>query len=197
MAYSNLPPSHSLIKEYIQKNHGNTQINFGLRKFIYRYRLAKSFKEAKFEGFSAKVEKGYNCGLRMMLCYSAYDESMTIEKLIKKNNRHAIRVDNSYIELANEIRKNKQLKILLDKAENVSEKKLIKKIQNFYNTENEDVLCIAMGIRHTFAHGEFTAGGAGVDIVRHAKIINELSDIVLLKSDLLVRECISLGYRRR
>ena len=197
MPYTNLPTSHSLIKEYIAKNKGNTEINLGLRKFIYRYRLAKSFTEAKFDGFSKQTEKGYNCGLKMMLCYSAYDESMTIEKLIKKNNRHAIRMDNSNIELANDIRKNELLKILLEKAENVNEKKLIKKIQNFYNKENDDIFCIAMGLRHTFAHGEFTAGGAGLDIVRHGKIINELSDIILVKSDMLVRECILLGYRRK
>ena len=210
MTVNNLPSSAELISKYkrihskvLSSNENElsendkkiiTIVNY-LTKFKLRYRLAKSFKSINFDGYSDRTIKGYESGMRVMLSYSAYETALIVERLIKKNNFNTIHMNNSFKDLAKEIREIVGLKKLLKTSLNVNKEKIKEKIEDFYEKENFDIFCIAMGIRHTFAHGDFTAGEAEFYSAKNRKLMEEMSYIIIEKSDLLVRECLTITYR--
>jgi len=53
------------------------------------------------------------------------------------------------------------------------------------------VMCIATGLRNAFAHGVFTAAGAGLTTKRKQKQIDELANVVLDMTDDIALECVS------
>ena len=126
-----------------------------------------------------------------MLCYTAYEMALQVEKVIRKNASLVFHEDNGFEKLASSIRQNKKLEALLKTSINISNEELQEKIKTFYlNKRSHDIVLIAQGIRHTFAHGDFTSGGAGLDDAKHREIINKLAKIILRKSDSIVRECL-------
>jgi len=194
MPITNLPSCKNEIIQYKEDNKNRTsrkKIITAINKFTYRYRLAKSFNGAKFIGFSSRTEKGYNSGLQIMLCYSAYETALLVEELIKENKNKVIHEDNSYEKLAEQIRKNKKLEYLLKNSSNIKGKEIVEKLNEFYrNKKNNDIILIAQAIRHTFAHGEFTAGGAGLEDAFNKKTFSKIAEKILRKSDLIIRECL-------
>ena len=194
MASSNLPTSRDIIIQYkvdnINSNSKKKIIN-AINKFSFRYRLAKSFNGAEFEGFSSATQKGYNAGLQIMLCYSAYETALVVEEMIKGNKKKAIHEDNSWVNLAEKIRTNKNLERLLNNSKNVNAQPIKEKLLEFYsNKHNHDIILIAQTIRHTFAHGDFTAGGAGLDKASNRNAIIKIAEKILKKSDSIIRECL-------
>ena len=85
------------------------------------------------------------------------------------------------------LRKNERLKKLLLAHED--DAKLRSNLNNFYNGITNDMMVLACAIRNIYAHGEFTAGGAGLVVAADCKDMRSIADEVLDYCDELFRDC--------
>ena len=159
-----------------------------LARFVYRYRLAKSFTEIIAKDIGRTI-KGYNAILKVFLTYTAY------EQLLK--GAYGLRVfgldsvDRNRIEdaqLAEKLRKNKQLVNFL--IEYSTDSILIAQLVSFRKNSNNDVVCVAYAIRNVFAHGELTATPIGVALKTERTTLLELADFLLNYCDDIFTKCV-------
>lgn len=159
-----------------------------LARFVYRYRLAKSFTEIIAKDIGRTI-KGYNAILKVFLTYTAY------EQLLK--GAYGLRVfgldsiDRNRIEdaqLAEKLRKNKQLINFL--IEYSKDSILIAQLVSFRKNSNNDVVCVAYAIRNVFAHGELTATPIGVALKTERTTLLELADFLLNYCDDIFTKCV-------
>jgi hypothetical protein len=92
--------------------------------------------------------------------------------------------------LAGKLRKNLELQRMLEIPGAVSNAALKRDVKSFFNSENDDVMCIATGLRNAFAHGVFTAAGAGLTTKKRQLEINELANCLLDRTDSIAMECV-------
>ena len=151
--------------------------------FFARFSLADGFISIKAKDFREISMKGYGSLIKLQLAYSAFDTLMSVINEYKKYARlqsdpykHSL---NRRI-LANQLRTNSTLMELL---ENHTERKLKPRINLFNQKISDDVLCIAMGIRHLTAHGILSVGGGELDLKMNRDKVDALSNLLLDYSD--------------
>jgi hypothetical protein len=187
----NLPTSFKRLKA-IKKQIENTEIKTTLNRFTYRYRVARAFIGINAPEIGERTVRGYAVGMKLLLAYSAFDEIRTVRNLLPKIKPPK----GSYTKiiskvLANKLRENEELNHLLKISTAVNNKNLVEQVSLFFENKNDDVMCIATGLRNTFAHGVFTAAGAGLTTKRKQKIIDELANAVLDMTDEIALECVT------
>lgn len=186
-AASDLMPSY--YENYLSRKHSitNDEIKRRLHRFPYRYRLAKAFTGINAVGLG-KSKAGYEAGMKVFLAYTAYEEIHDAALLMKARSAQAkgntIRSNNV---LAAKLRKNERLKKLL--LAHADDEKLRSNLNNFYNGITNDMMVLACAIRNIYAHGEFTAGGAGLVVAADCKDMRSIADEVLDYCDELFRDC--------
>jgi hypothetical protein len=187
----NLPTAYKRLK-IIKKQIENEEIKKTLNRFTYRYRIARAFIGINAPDIGERTVRGYAVGMKLLLAYSAFDEIRTVRNLIPKikpPKGSYTKIINKI--LANNLRENEELPKLLKVSTAVNNKNLVEQINLFFDNENDDVMCIATGLRNTFAHGVFTAAGAGLTTKQKQKQINELANVVLDMTDDIALECVS------
>jgi hypothetical protein len=187
----NLPTAYKRLK-IIKKQIENEEITKPLNRFTYRYRIARAFVGINAPDIGERTVRGYAVGMRLLLAYSAFDEIRIVRNLIPKikpPKGSYTKIINKI--LANNLRENEELPKLLKVSTAVNNKNLVEQINLFFENKNDDVMCIATGLRNTFAHGVFTAAGAGLTTKQKQKQINELANVVLDMTDDIALECVS------
>ena len=80
---------------------------------------------------------------------------------------------------------------MLKTSSAVNNETLKKEIANFYLQSNDDIMCIATAIRNTFAHGIYTAAGAGMKTKKRQKDFNEITNALLAVTDEIASACVN------
>ena len=186
----NLPTAYKRLKA-IKKQIANEEIKTTLNRFTYRYRIARAFVGITAPDIGERTVRGYAAGMKMLLAYSAFDEIRlarnAFSKLRPKKGEYTKIINEN---LASKLRDNKELETLLSIATAVKNPSLKNDIELFFKNQNDDVMCIATGLRNAFAHGVFTAAGAGLTTKRKQKQIDELANAVLDMTDDTALECV-------
>ena len=159
-----------------------------LARFVYRYRLAKSFTEIIAKDIGRTI-KGYNAILKVFLTYTAYEQLLKGAYGLRVFGLDSVdrnRVENT--ELAEKLRKNKQLIDFL--VEYSTDSLLLGQLVAFRKNANNDVVCVAYAIRNVFAHGELTATPIGVALKTERTTLLELADFLLNYCDDIFTKCV-------
>lgn len=187
----NLPSAYKKFKE-LKKNIEDEELKKTLNRFTYRYRIARAFIGINAPEIGERTANGYAAGMKLLLAYSAFDEIRiardALPKLRSPKGSYTKLTDKK---LAIKLRENEELQNLLGNKTAVKNPSLKKDIACFYSNENDDVMCIATGLRNTFAHGVFTAAGAGLTTKKRQKQIYELANAVLDMTDDIASGCVS------
>ena len=163
-----------------------------LNRFIYRYRLAKIFKEITVidEKYMDKTIHGYSSANKLFLTHTAYEavREAAIALGISKKRYESLEINPS---LAARIRKNVRLKELLETEK--SKPEVCKGIARFYNSAypSNNALQVAYMIRNCFGHGSFTTLGSGLNNKNYMNDIDALSEQLLQHCDMLFDDSIS------
>lgn len=184
--YKHFPKDSILLKE-ISKKITDSSIKACLTRYTYRYRLAVAFEGLQASAVDKRTLAGYSCVTKLFLAYTAYDEIREAERLLlekKKKQFHKVFA----FHVANKLRRNEKLKILLSNSVAVSDPTLINSIKNFYDNNNNEVMCIATAIRNCYAHGDFTASGSNLRTIKERSTIEKLTNTVLEKSNEIFSE---------
>lgn len=175
------------IKKFIE----NAETKAALNRFTYRYRIARAFEAIVAPQVGERTTSGYAAGMKLLLAYSAFDEIRqarnSFPKLKPKQGEYTKIIKSK---LAEKLRNNKDLENLLSTEPTVKNSALKKDIAAFFANKNDDVMCIATALRNTFAHGVFTAAGAGLTTKRRQQNINELTIAVLEMTDEIAIDCV-------
>jgi len=187
----NLPTAYKRLKE-VKKQIESEEVKRTLNRYIYRFRVARAFEGIVVRDIGERTARGYAAGMKILLAYGAFDEIRqtrdSIPKLRPPKGEYTKIVNAN---LANKLRDNTDLRDLLSITTAVKNPSLKKDVGKFFVNENDDVMCIATGLRNAFAHGVFTAAGAGLVTKRRQKQIHELADAVLDMTDDMALECVS------
>ena len=187
MSNINLPSSFKQFKATVNlRSHSENKKL--LARFVYRYRLAKSFTEIIAKDIGRTI-KGYNAILKVFLTYTAY------EQLIKASNGLRVygldSIDRNRIadiELAERLRNNKQLIDFL--IEYSTDSILIGQLVAFRKNKNNDIVCVAYAIRNVFAHGELTATPIGIALKTERTTLIDLADFLLNYCNDIFTKCV-------
>jgi hypothetical protein len=185
----NLPTAYErakVIKKLIQNDDTTKTLN----RFQYRYRMARAFEGINAPDVGDRTVKGYAAGMKVLLAYGAFDEIRQV-----KNDLPIRPLRGEYVKifdekLAGKLRENLELQRMLEIPGAVSNAALKRDVKSFFNSENDDVMCIATGLRNAFAHGVFTAAGAGLTTKKRQLEINELANCLLDRTDSIAMECV-------
>jgi hypothetical protein len=185
----NLPAAYKRIK-VVKSLVEDEEIKTTLNRFTYRYRIARAFEGINAPDVGDRTVRGYAAGMKVLLAYSAFDE---IRKV--KNDLPIRPLRGEYVKifdekLAGKLRKNLELQRMLAIPSAVSNAALKRDIKSFFDAENNDVMCIATGLRNAFAHGVFTAAGAGLTTKKRQLEITELANCLLDRTDSIAMECV-------
>ena len=187
----NLPTAYKRLK-IIKKQIENEEVKKTLNRFTYRYRMARAFVGINAPDIGERTVRGYAVGMKLLLAYSAFDEiRLTRNAFLKLRLNRGEYTKIVHTNLANKLRKNEELENLLKIASAVKNPSLKNDIELFFKNQNDDVMCIATGLRNACAHGVFTAAGAGLTTKRKQKQIDELANAVLDMTDDIALECVS------
>lgn len=187
MTTKNLPSAFKQFKSTsnLRSHNKNKKL---LARFVYRYRLAKSFTEIVAKDIGRTI-KGYNAILKVFLTYTAYEQLLKGAYGLRifgldSLDRNRI-VD---IHLAERLRNNKQLIDFL--IEYSTDSILIRQLVAFRKSKNNDVVCVAYAIRNVFAHGELTATPIGVALKTQRTALEDLADFLLNYCDNIFTKCV-------
>jgi hypothetical protein len=151
--------------------------------FYARFALAHGFTAIQVTDFSERAIKGYSTLIKLQLAYSAFDTLMSVLDEYKKYVRlpsdpykHSLK----RTILANQFRSNPTLINLLERH---TERKLKPRINLFNQGFSDDVLPIAMAIRHLTAHGIMSVGGGELELKTNRDKIDVLSKLLIDYSD--------------
>lgn len=187
MSNINLPSSFKQFKATVNLRSHNTNKKL-LARFVYRYRLAKSFREI-IANEIGRTLKGYNAILKVFLTYTAYEQLLKGAyglRVFGLNSIDKNRIEN--IQLATRIRNNKQLIDFL--IEYSTDSILIGQLVAFRKNMNNDIVCVAYAIRNVFAHGELTATPIGVSLKKERTTLIDLADFLLNYCDDIFTKCV-------
>ena len=185
----NLPSAFERVKE-IKKLIQNAETTKTLNRLQYRYRMARAFEGINAPDVGDRTVRGYAAGMKVLLAYGAFDEIRQV-----KNDLPIRPLRGEYVKifdekLAGKLRKNLELQRMLAIPSAVSNAALKRDIKSFFDAENNDVMCIATGLRNAFAHGVFTAAGAGLTTKKRQLEITELANCLLDRTDSIAMECV-------
>ncbi len=171
-----------LIKSTIKNKKCVTLLN----RFIYRYRLAKSFKGINVEGIGKTTVMGYSSLLNSFLVYTAFELIAEALKAYdnKKYNYKTLAYSDSKI--CNAIRKNEDLKKFIKDSNIYTDSRngqLKDDMEIFYKGYFDNIIPLSYAIRNCFSHGELTSARCGLNKAIHRKEIDELSKILLSYCD--------------
>lgn len=187
----NLPKAHERIKA-IKKHIDTPAIRSTINRFQYRYRIARAFEGIIAPDIGKKTIDGYAAGMKLLLAYGAFDEIRLVRNSlpnIKPAKGEYVKIHNA--KLASKLRGLEELKHLLSIPTAVKNPNLQKDVAHFFDGNNDDVMCIATGLRNAFAHGVFTAAGAGLKTKTKTKYIEELANTLLDMTDEIANQCMS------
>jgi hypothetical protein len=174
----------------IAKKISDKQVKSCLTRYTYRFRLAKAFEGLQAPTVSKRTLDGYSIATKLFFAYSAYDEIREVEKLLRgKSKVKTYKVFN--FSVANKIRRNRGLQILLMNSVAVNEVRLKNNLKLFYENQNNEVMCIATALRHCFAHGDFTASSAELRTKSAVAAIEDLIEIIQSTSNELFSKIVS------
>lgn len=155
-----------------------------MNQFGARYRAAKSYKKAEFASLATGTAEGYSALFRILLTYSAFESFLNITgKTLDQALQWLSTTDAASIELT--IRKHdagdKFFGFIVDQTKHATQKH----VDQYLNRLPYNILRLAVGVRHVFAHGILSpnAGGARPEDV--SQITNTLCDML---SNLMDRE---------
>jgi hypothetical protein len=184
--YAHFPKDSVLLKS-ISKKIKDKQLKACLTRYTYRYRLAVAFEGLQASSVDKRTLAGYSCVTKLFLAYTAYDEIREAERLLLgKNKKRFHKIFDFHT--ANKLRRNIPLGELLKLSVAVTDKTLVKSLHNFYDNNNNEVMCIATAIRNCYAHGDFTASGGNLRTVRERAAVEKLTEVVLMKSNEIFSE---------
>ena len=159
-----------------------------LARFVYRYRLAKSFTGIIAKDIGRTI-KGYNAILKVFLTYTAYEQLLKASNGLRVYGLDGIAKNRIVdIELAERLRNNKQLIDFL--VEYSTDSILIGQLVAFRKNKNNDIVCVAYAIRNVFAHGELTATPIGVALKSERTTLLDLADFLLNYCDDNFTKCV-------
>lgn len=160
-----------------------------LHIFPYRYRFARAFTGVNAPEVG-KTIAGYEAGLKVMLAYSAYETVHKAARILNAKKIPHIKQDlRESVGIANAIRKNERLRHLL--ITNTDGKNLLQLLTDCFAGKNNDVICVACGIRNAFVHGAFTAGGAGISTKSSKAAMESVANEVLDYCDEIFTRCVA------
>lgn len=182
------------IKDFhnISKKINDAKVRSCLNRYTYRFRLAKAFERLQAPTISKRTLDGYSITTKLFFAYSAYDEIREVEKLL----RVAAKVKSYKVfnfSVANKIRRNKGLQVLLMNSVAVSNTRLKNNLKSFYENKNNEVMCIATALRNCFAHGDFTASSAEFRTKSAIAAIEDLIEIIQSTSNELFSKIVSVN----
>jgi hypothetical protein len=182
------------IKDFhnISKKINDAKVRSCLNRYTYRFRLAKAFVRLQAPTVSKRTLDGYSIATKLFFAYSAYDEIREVEKLL----RGAAKVKSYKVfnfSVANKIRRNKGLQVLLMNSVAVSNTRLKNNLKSFYENKNNEVMCIATALRNCFAHGDFTASSAEFRTKSAIAAIEDLIEIIQSTSNELFSKIVSIN----
>ena len=159
-----------------------------LARFVYRYRLAKSFTGLVAKDIGRTI-KGYNAILKVFLTYTAYEQLLKASNGLSVYGLDGIAKNRIVdIELAERLRKNKQLIDFL--VEYSTDSVLIGQLVAFRKNANNDIVCVAYAVRNVFAHGELTATPIGIALKDERTTLLDLADFLLNYCDDIFTKCV-------
>lgn len=185
----NLPTAFERVKE-IKKRIKDKGMTSTLNRFQYRYRMARAFVGINAPDVGDRTVRGYAAGMKILLAYGAFDEIRLVKNSLSIRPPKGEYTKIFDEKLASKIRKNSDLKQMLEIPSAVSNAALKRQIANFFNGESDDVMCVVTGLRNAFAHGVFTAAGAGLTTKKRQLEIDELANCLLDKTDSIALECV-------
>lgn len=184
---TNLPSSFNRFNIII-KSTSRPDLVKPLRRFAYRFRLAKSFTGIQADGFGRSLNT-YSAITKLFFTYTAYESVSKIStklhikispinfKFIKKNKT-----------IADKIRANTTLSVFL--KNNKFNNKLNIVLDDFFNNLNDDVISVAFALRNSFAHGNLTTTDVGNGYAADCRLILSIADFLLSYCDELFDCCI-------
>jgi hypothetical protein len=118
----------------------------------------------------------------------AYEEIHEAARVVT-NNRVLTKINTirSNPSIATKIRSNERLKNLL--LTHTDDNALKNNLTKFYKQNTNDIMALACAIRNIYAHGEFTAGGAGLVTIEDCKQMRSIADELLNYCDELFTNC--------
>ena len=177
---------------------GENKITSSLNKYRYRYRIARAFEGISAPDVDDRTSGGYAVGIKLFLAYGALNEIVAVRNAIPKlKPAQGEHIKNENSKLAKKIRENFELENLLKTSSAVNNNKLKNDIVNFYTGESNDLMCITTALRNTFAHGIYTASGAGVKTKKRQKELNELTEALLEVTDKIASDCVDEILKRK
>jgi hypothetical protein len=176
MPTSNYPSAYKQFKA-ITDLYKHSENKLLLGRFVYRYRLAKSFNEIVAEGIGRTLT-GYNAILKVFLAYTAYEQLLKAASGLHVYQLGTLK-ENRVVdqELARRLRNNKKL---IDSLINYStDSELIGQLVAFRKAVSDDIVCVAYAIRNVFAHGDLTATSIGLALKAQRTTLLDLADFFL------------------
>lgn len=133
-----------------------------LNRLNSRYRLAKSFRAIELESYAKETVDGYSALLQIFLCYSAFEQFMECCGL-KLNGMGSCLATYDATACEAAIRRIEKHDMFLKAVHAHLDREAHKKqFEAFLSGKPCNVLSLAAGIRHIFAHGLLTPNsGAG------------------------------------
>jgi hypothetical protein len=187
MSTSNYPSAYNQFKA-ITDLYTHSENKSLLGRFVYRYRLARSFDQI-IAGGIGRTLKGYNAIFKVFLTYTAYEQLLKGAYGLRifgvksvKNNR----IINEGI--AAKLRSNNNLINVLIEYSN--DGILVGQLVAFRNATNNDITCVAYAIRNIFAHGDLTSTAIGLALKSQRTTLLDLADFLLDYCDLTFTKCV-------
>lgn len=163
----NTPPGWAECDAALRKFTPPSQLGFvgsagDLNRFRSRYRLAKSFRSISLDSYTAETTDGYSSLFRVFLAYSAFEQFLDCCGLNLPETQQLLPTYKSS-ECEEAIRKVEHYDSFLSVVMKHLDRKVHRtQLENFLFGNPCNVLYVAAGIRHIFAHGKLTPNsGAG------------------------------------
>ncbi len=192
----NYPTSYlrfKAIRRYIKDD----AVSDALSHFNYRYRTARAFVGIVAPDLEIRTINGYSAGMKLLLAFGAYDEVKIARKSIPSlqipKRQHDKIMD---VNLAVKLRGNEKLTKFLTETLKYKDKELRINVNEFFENQNDDVLCVATTVRNAFAHGVYTPSTAGLTTIDEQKKVTQLANTVLDLTDSIATKCIDHFYRK-
>jgi hypothetical protein len=151
-----------------------------LNRFNSRYRLAKSFRGIALETYTRETTEGYAALFHVFLTYSALEQFMRCCGITLSDTKNCLTAYDA-ADCAAAIRKVKgHEKFLQAVLAQLDRDSFRKEYNAFLGARPANLLYLAAGIRHIFAHGRLTPN-TGAGTVDAAKEVSELLISLLLR----------------
>lgn len=133
-----------------------------IRELNTRWRLAKSFQGLKLDGYKdSNTTRGYEAFLKVFLTHSALERFLEVNKIQGipglKTTLQAYNVQDVTAAFVQADRGQKLHKFLRDRLDQEQGKSHIKRLEQIYAGQDDNIAGISVAIRHIFAHGHLSA----------------------------------------